>query len=184
MTQVTLLTLFGRYRGALHLQSAAGQTVRLLDLLNFPQRLQAPGAGGGVARSVPGLVLQRAVRSDLRRNEEFPCGESLTLRPDAVVLAWEEEVHEQASVARTAALGYEKRQVVGKERVFVHLMNGLRLEGSLGGGIVSLEPGRMQGKSFVPLTEVIIIDPVIAAAPKFVPFSAVNVHHLESFGSL
>ncbi len=183
MTQVTVLTLFGRYRGALHLQSAAGQNVRLLDLLNFPQRLQAPAAGG-VGRSVPGLVLQKAVRSDLRRSEEFPCGESLILRPDAVVMAWEEEAHEQASAARTAALGYEKRQAVERERVFVHLMNGLRLEGSLGGGIVSLEPGRMQGKSFVPLTEVIIIDPVIAAPPKFVPFCAVNAHHAESYGAL
>jgi hypothetical protein len=164
VTQVTVLTLFGRYRGALHLQSAAGQTVRLLDLLNFPQRLQAPAAGG-VGRSVPGLVLQKAVRSDLRRSEEFPCGDSLTLRPEAIVMAWEEEAHEQASAARTAALGYEKRVQAEKGRVFLHLMNGLRLEGSLGGGIVSLEPGRMQGKSFVPLTEIIVIDPVIAARP-------------------
>ena len=68
--------------------------------------------------------------------------------------------------------------------MFIHQVNGLRLEGSLAGGLVALEPGRLAGKNFVPLTEVILIDPVIASAPVFIPFAAVNVHHAESFGSL
>ncbi len=183
MTQVTIVTLFGRYRGGLQLTSAAGQTVRLLDLLNYPQRLQAGGAAG-VGRSAPGLVLQQAVRRDLRRSEEFPCGETLVLRPEAIVLAWEEEVHEQTSDARAAALGYEKRVLAEKGRVFIHQVNGLRIEGSMVGGLSALEPGRLAGKSFVPLTEVILIDPVIASAPAFIPFTALNVHHSESFGAL
>lgn len=183
LTRVMIVTLFGRYRGGLQLISAAGQSLRLLDLLNYPQRLQ-PGGAGGLGRSAPGLVLNQATRSDLRRSEEFPCGDLLTLRPESIVMAWEEEANEQTSTARVAALGYEKRVLAEKGRVFIHQVNGLRLEGSLAGGLVALEPGRMAGKSFVPLTEVILIDPVIASAPLFIPFAAVNVHHAESFGSL
>lgn len=182
MTPVIMLTLFGRYRGALHLVSATGQTVRLLDLLNFPQRVQPAGAVGGRASS--GLVLQQATRSDLRGSEELPCGEALTLRPEAVVVAWEEEPMRQTSQAHAAAIGYEKRVLAEKERVAIHQMNGLRIEGALVGGATALEPGRLAGKSFVPLTEVILIDPVIAAPPTFIPFAALNVNHMESFGSL
>jgi hypothetical protein len=183
VTQVTIVTLFGRFRGGLNLMSAAGQTIRLLDLLNYPQRVQAAGAAVA-GRASPGLVLHQAVRRDLRRTEEFPCGEAMTIRAEAVVMAWEEETHEQTSVARQAAMGYEKRVVAEKGRVFVHLLNGLRLEGSLIGGLVALEPGRLAGKNFLPLTEVIVIDPVIAAPPAFVPFAALNVHQMESYGAL
>jgi hypothetical protein len=183
VTRVTIVTLFGRYRGGLQLISAAGQTVRLLDLLNYPQRLQ-PGGAGGIGRSAPGLVLHQATRSDLRRSEEFPCGEVTTLRPESVVMAWEEETNEQTSSARVAALGYEKRVLAEKGRVFIHQVNGLRLEGSMAGGLVALEPGRLAGKSFVPLTDVILIDPVVASPPSFIPFAAVNVHQAESFGAL
>lgn len=181
MTRVALLTIHGRYRGTLQLVSSAGQTVRLLDLLNFPQRMQAAGPGG---RSTSGLILQNVTRTDLRRTEELPCGDSLTLRAEAVVMAWEEEAHTQSSAASTAAVGYEKRVLAEKERVVVHQVNGLRLEGALVGGTSALEPGRLAGKSFVPLTEVILIDPVTAAPPAFIPFAAINVHHLESYGPI
>jgi hypothetical protein len=183
VTQVTIVTLFGRFRGGLNLTSVAGQTIRLLDLLNYPQRVQAAGATVA-GRAAPGLVLHQGVRRDLRRAEEFPCGESMTIRSEAVVMAWEEETHEQTSAARSAAMGYEKRVVAEKGRVFIHQINGLRLEGSMIGGLVALEPGRLAGKSFVPLTEVIVIDPVVASPPSFVPFAAVNVHHMESYGAL
>lgn len=174
MPEVVIITPTCTYVGTLRLSPAVGPDVRLLDGLNTPQRLQY-----GMNKPRSGLLLENPVRTDRRDGSSTPLGGQLVIRPQQIVAAY--EVGESTSRGGDAV--YEKRLTGAQGKVVVHTSNGLRLEGAMAGGIQPLETAK-NIQQFFPLSQVMILDLALNKEPQIIPFMAVNLAQVESFGQI
>jgi len=174
---VTLMTYGSWYRGELSLVSATGSEVRFLDALNFPQRMAQQGA-----RAIPSVVLKDAQRSSRQGGDEVPCVPSLTLRPEAIILGWEEAPRRPANEAG-GSWDYEQRHGADRQRVLLQTANAMRVEGAVTGGTHVFDAGGKEvAKQFFACTGVVLADLATTDPPRIIPFIAVNLHHIEAWG--
>lgn len=177
MSNVTLMTPDSWYRGELNLAAATGAQLRLLDALNFPQRMAQQGS-----RSLPSIVLKSAVRSSRRGGDEIPCAADLTLRADSIVLGWE-EMEKRSTADTTGAWDYEQRHGADRQRVLIHSTNAMRIEALVAGGTHALDAGSKDvTKRFFACTSVVLADLASPEPPRIIPFLALNVLHIEAWG--
>jgi hypothetical protein len=178
MTRVVLITHNATYRGELDLSSGVSGGLRFLDALNTPQRLRH-----GASRASPSLLIEKGVRYPRAGGTATPCCEQLVLRPAEVVAAYEEAESTAGGGEAAKAAVYEKRQERGGTKMLLHTANGLRLEGFVPGGSQNLEMAKT-GRTFIPCTEVLVVDLEVEQPPLFIPFLAVNLLQVESYGTL
>lgn len=171
MARVVILTAFAEYRGELDLSAAAGAEIRLLDALNTPSRLRF-----SAGQAEPSLVLTRPIRRARSSRVASPCGPRLVVRPGRVLAAYEEG---EDGIEHDAV--YERRQETRDERLLIHTAGDLRFEGSVRGGMQSLMTMK-PARPFVACTRVMMLDLAAEAPPIMVPFMAVNLSLVESYG--
>ena len=174
MPEVVLVAATSTYRGTLSLSPTIGPEIRLLDGLNTPMRLQY-----GMNKPNSGLLLENPTRTDRRDGTSTPLGGKIIISPQQIVAAY--EVGE--STSRGSRAVYEKRLTAAQGKVVIHTSNGLRLEGTVAGGIQPLETAKNL-QQFFPCTEVMLLDLALNKEPQFIPFMAVNLARVESFGEL
>lgn len=174
MPEVVIVASTSTYRGDLNLAPAVGPDVRLLDGLNTPQRLQY-----GMNKPNSGLLLENPVRTDRRDGTSTPLGSKLVVQPQQIIAAY--EVGESTSKGSRAV--YETRVTEVAGRVVIHTSNGLRLEGGLAGGAHSLETAKNL-QQFFPCTQVMLLDLAMNKEPQIIPFMAINLARIESYGQL
>ena len=174
MPEVVFVASTSTYRGFLSLSPTIGPEIRLLDGLNTPTRLQY-----GMNKPNSGLLLENPVRTDRRDGTSTPLGSKIIVQPQQIVAAY--EVGDSTSQGSRAI--YEKRLTGAEGKIVIHTSNGLRLEGALAGGIQPLETAKNL-QHFFPCTQVMLLDLALNKEPQFVPFMAVNLARIESFGQL
>ena len=178
MARVAIITGFATFQGELELSAPGGQPIRFLDALNFPHRLVH---GGNPA--APTLMLKDAVRRDDVTGTVTPCGASVTVHPSTIIGGYEVGAG-QSRGADHAAAAYEQRrkQQEASTRVQVFLDNGVRIEGSISGGVGQLDAARPAGRGdFLALLDVLMVDPR-RNGQRQVPFLAVNARRIEAAG--
>jgi hypothetical protein len=174
MARVSFVTLGATYQGELDLTAPSG-TVRFLDALNFPHRL----AYGGTA-AAPSLTLRDAVRRDDTTGVVTPCGPTISLRAGAILLAYEVSTGEAAPRVLGTGVAYEaRRHAQETTRVVVFLENGVRVEGSVGGGLQSLDAAKPGRGDFVACQAVECSDTRRGTPVRQLPFVGINVRRIE-----
>ncbi len=182
MAIVTLMTFGSWYRGEMSLTSATGAEVRFLDALNFPQRMMQQGT-----RAIPSIVLNDARRMSRRGGDEIPCVPALALRPEAIVLGWEEAARRPLAAAPgeggAGTWDYEQRRGADRQRVLLETGNAMRIEGAVTGGTHVFDAGGKEvAKMFFACTGVVLADLTLTDPPRIIPFLAVNVRNVEAWG--
>jgi hypothetical protein len=182
MPRIALVTQSATYQGDLDLTSPSGE-VRLLDALNAPHRLTS----GGTAVA-PSLLLRNALRRDDVSGAVHPCGGSVALRPGSILAAYEVVAGDappagRERAERKGAVYEQRRHTTESQRVVIYLENGLRLEGSVGGGLMTLDSARPGKSDFVACLDVQVFDPRREGV-RALPFVAINVRRIEGGGLL
>jgi hypothetical protein len=172
MPEVVVVAPGSTYKGFLSLSPTVGPEIRLLDGLNTPQRLKY-----GLNKPNTGFLLENPVRTDRRDGSSTPLGAEIILRPQQIVAAYEAG----ESTSRGGEAVYETRSHGREDKVVIHTSNGLRLEGVAAGGIHALETPKNL-LQFFPFTQVMVLDLTLNHNPEFIPFMAVNLAKVESFG--
>jgi hypothetical protein len=174
MTEILCLTRESSYRGEVDLSRHDGQEMRLLDALNNPQRI---ARSLGNTRSL--VLLGKAMRQGRSGAWAIPCAGDTWLDPDRILLAHEVPLQ----VRSRAAAGYEGRAGLYTVRVQLHLDGGYLAEGD----VLSRSPSARHLRDravFIACTRVRVRDLELAGLPVELPFAAVNLDRVESFGVL
>jgi hypothetical protein len=175
VNRVAFITQSASYQGELDLSAPGGGAgVRFLDALNFPHRL----VHGGTA-AAPSLLLRNAVRRDDSTGVVIQCGPTVSLRPGAIVAAYEVDQAPKSGEARAGAVYEQRRHSQEATRMTIYLDNGFRLEATVGGGLQTLDASKPGRGDFVACLDVLLHDPRKEAARQL-SFVAINVRRIEA----
>lgn len=173
MARIGLVTSAATYQGELDLRAPGGQPVRLLDALNTPHRLVQ-----GSSTAVSSVLLHEAMRRDDATGTVTPCGNSVALRAGAILAAYEILTEQVVREARAGAVYEQRRHAQESARVAIYLLNGWRVEGTISGGLATLDATRPGRGDFVACLDAQILDPRRQSA-RTLPFVAINIRHVE-----
>ncbi len=173
MTRVSLWTSDAVYEGEVELTKPGGREARFLDVLRNPQLV-----GGGAIGAAPSLSLTDVQREARPAGGRRSLPGAVHLRPATIVAGYDLVPPGRGP---SAAPVYEGRAATATARVLVCLEGNLQAEGTVAGGVRSLDGVR--AATFVALTEVLLVDAARARQAQL-PFVAVNTARIESYAIL